>query len=165
MKLSKVSIEPLDTYEAPLAILVKGRCLLSRLWLLQVRSMFPLCYRLLTPLILIDSVSYFSFTIGVLRTGWTLFLISPRNSSEAVAHLLKTTGATHLFVSVEPSVQALADNAVAHLTSSNVQKLDMPTFDHLFPIKGIDTSFVPEPLGEINMDDRALVLHSSGMLN
>lgn len=115
-----------------------------------------------TLIIFVDSISFFSFTIGVLRTGWPLFLISPRNSSEAVAHLLKKAGVTHLFVSTESSVQALASDAIAHVSPTVVQKLAMPTFDILFPAIGIDSSFVPEPLGEINLDDRALVLHSSG---
>lgn len=110
-----------------------------------------------------DSISFFSFTTGVLRTGWPLFLISPRNSSEAVAHLLKKTGVTHLFVSTESSVRALADNAIAQVSPTLIQKLDMPAFDLLYPTVGVDPSFVPEPLGEIDMDEPALVLHSSGL--
>lgn len=100
--------------------------------------------------------------MGTMRTGWTLFKISPRNSPQAVSHLLSKTGATYLFVSVEDSIQSLADAAIKQLAPDSVQKCAMPTYDALFPTGGVDPSFTPEPLGEFRLDDDGLVLHSSG---
>lgn len=100
--------------------------------------------------------------IGAFRTGWTLFPISPRNSPQAVAHLLRETGVTHIFVSVEASVQQLADDAIRRLESMVVQKLPMPTFSLLFTSENSESEFEPEPLGEFHMDDKAFVFHSSG---
>lgn len=69
---------------------------------------------------------------------------------------------THLLVSMEAAIQGLADDAISRVSPNIVQKCAMPTFDLLYPTEGVDPSFVPEPLGDINMDDCALVLHSSG---
>ena len=90
--------------------------------------------------------------------------MSPRNSPQAVAHLLAKSGATHLFVSTEAAIQSLADTALEQLPSKTVEKCAMPTFDLLFPTKGFDPTFVPEPMGGFEIDDNALVLHSSGLL-
>ena len=91
--------------------------------------------------------------------------MSPRNSPQAVEHLLTKSGATHLFVSSEAAIQSLADAALAQLPlSKTVEKCAMPTFDVLFPIKGFDQqAFVPEQMGDFSLDDIGLVLHSSGL--
>lgn len=78
--------------------------------------------------------------------------------------MLSKSGATHIFVSAEASLHSLADAAIGLLDASHVQKCAMPTFDLLFPTKGVDPSFVPEPISEISMEEHALVFHSSGML-
>lgn len=103
--------------------------------------------------------------VGALRTGWTLFPISPRNSPQAVAHLLQKTGVTHLFISAEASVQQLADDALRQLESINVEKLPMPTYDALYTPKTGVLEFEHEPFGEFSMDDDAIVIHSSGTSN
>ncbi|KAI5121945.1 hypothetical protein M0805_002017 [Coniferiporia weirii] len=110
-----------------------------------------------------DTITFFSFIAGVMRTGWTLFPISTRNSAPAVAALLSQTKASHLFVSAEPSTQSLANAALNQLDSATaIKKLKMPVFEDLFPTEGRDPSFRPEPLADVDMDALALILHSSG---
>src|SRR6202034_3963513 len=38
-----------------------------------------------------DTITYFFFMVGILRAGFTVFPISPRNNPPAIAHLLKKT--------------------------------------------------------------------------
>ncbi|THH09230.1 hypothetical protein EW145_g2182 [Phellinidium pouzarii] len=110
-----------------------------------------------------DTISYYSFLVGAMRTGWTLFPISPRNSAPAVAALLSQTKATHLFVSVEPAIQRLADAALKQVDSeAAIEKHAMPIFEDLFPTKGCDPSFIPVPLANIDLDAHAIIFHSSG---
>ena len=53
--------------------------------------------------------------------------------------------------------------ALAELPSNSIGKCAMPTFDMLFPTEGVDPDFVPEPIGDFDMDDHGLVMHSSGL--
>ncbi|THH07788.1 hypothetical protein EW145_g3144 [Phellinidium pouzarii] len=110
-----------------------------------------------------DTISFFSFLAGALRTGLTLFPVSPRNSAPAVAALLSQTRATHLFISAEPANHKLADAALK-LTNSkiDIEKHAMPVFGDLFPVEGCDPSFTPVPLSDIDMNANAIIYHSSG---
>ncbi|THG95287.1 hypothetical protein EW145_g7985, partial [Phellinidium pouzarii] len=110
-----------------------------------------------------DTISFFSFVIGVIRMGWTVFPISPRNSPLAVAALLSQTKATHLFVSIESIIQTLADAALKQAdTGSCLKTYRMPVFEDLFPTEGYDPSFEPVPLVEVDEAACPIILHSSG---
>ncbi|KAH8110852.1 acetyl-CoA synthetase-like protein [Phellopilus nigrolimitatus] len=109
------------------------------------------------------TITFWIFIVGAMRTGWTIFCISPRNSSAAVTTLLAQTGAAHLFVSADASLQTLASAALDDLSAeSPVQKHEMAVFEDFFPTKGCDPDFTPEPLAEIDMDAPAAIFHSSG---
>ncbi|KAH8110855.1 acetyl-CoA synthetase-like protein [Phellopilus nigrolimitatus] len=110
-----------------------------------------------------DTITFSVFIVGAMRTGCTIFCISPRNSSAAVTTLLAQTGAAHLFVSADASLQTLASAALDDLSAeSPVQKHEMAVFEDFFPTKGCDPDFTPEPLAEIDMDAPAAIFHSSG---
>ncbi|KAI5116179.1 hypothetical protein M0805_002877 [Coniferiporia weirii] len=110
-----------------------------------------------------DTITFYSFVIGVMRTGWTIFPISPRNSPAAVVTLLEQTKASHLFVSVESAIQSLADASLDQIrTKVAIVKHRMPVFEDLFPIGGYDHSFQFEPPVDVDMDSYAIILHSSG---
>lgn len=98
-----------------------------------------------------------------MRAGFTVFAISPRNSPEAVAHLLLKTEATFLLVSPEPSIGALAEAGLRILQSSGTEiSMDhMPTFEDLFS-SARDANFVAYPSVSFDMNSTALILHSSG---
>ncbi|KAH8110862.1 acetyl-CoA synthetase-like protein [Phellopilus nigrolimitatus] len=110
-----------------------------------------------------DTITFASLLIGVMRTGWTVFPISTRNSPAAVTTLLTQTKTAHIFVSADSSMQHLADAALKELSVDNtVKKHKLPVFEDLYPVKGFDPSFTPEPLAEIDMDAPAVIFHSSG---
>ncbi|KAH8110847.1 acetyl-CoA synthetase-like protein [Phellopilus nigrolimitatus] len=110
-----------------------------------------------------DTITFFIFIVGAMRTGWTIFCISPRNSPAAVTTLLAQTGVAHLFVSADASLQTLASAALDGLSAeSPVRKHEIAVFEDFFPTKGCDPAFTPEPLAEIDMDAPAAIFHSSG---
>ena len=98
-----------------------------------------------------------------MRAGYTVFAISPRNSPEAVAHLLSKTEAALLLVSSEPSMVALGEAGLKIFQSSSMAPpMDhMPTFEYLLSSISDDT-YVNYPSVHYNLDSPALILHSSG---
>lgn len=88
-----------------------------------------------------------------------MFHVSPRNSATAVSHLLSTVGVQHLLVSGEPSLQAVAREALGNIGkdwSSFVS--DMPSYPDLLnerPVKMLSHK-------KFAMDSKLCYLHSSG---
>ncbi|KAH8111803.1 acetyl-CoA synthetase-like protein [Phellopilus nigrolimitatus] len=113
-----------------------------------------------------DTITFFCTIIGALRTGWTVFPISTRNSPRAVAALLSETKALHLLVSAEVSVQGLADSSIKLVDNDTMkfQKIDMPVFRDLFPVQGFDSKFKTVSSARLDMDTAAVIYHSSGIV-
>ncbi|KAJ3540826.1 hypothetical protein NM688_g6172 [Phlebia brevispora] len=105
-----------------------------------------------------DTITYFCSIVGMLRAGLTPFLISTRNSAEAVRHLLTVTGAHLLFTSQEPAVQALAEEALQN--GPSVRKSYMPEFNDIFMPRGDGKLTFLGP--QRDLDAPSIVLHSSG---
>jgi len=107
--------------------------------------------------------------LSVLRTGATLFPISPRNSAPAVAHLLETTGVTAILVGGEPSLNRLAAAAFSIIRNAGGTPPSaalIPTFDDIFSTRSatvIDTDEFLPPLGWRRHDRAGLIVHSSGL--
>jgi hypothetical protein len=103
--------------------------------------------------------------VGITRADCVAFLISPRNSPAAIAHLLRATGTNHLFVGHE---QALQDLASASLQALKITHADFllpttsapPLFEELY--RGADEPFEPLPLYRGEMSTASFILHSSG---
>ncbi|KAJ7189839.1 hypothetical protein GGX14DRAFT_580331 [Mycena pura] len=111
-----------------------------------------------------DQITYFSVIAGILRAGYQAFPVSPRNSDVAIAHLLQSTGCTHVFVSGDNAMQNLATVAAAKLATlqagKEVKFLPMPTFQVLFdPSDPVD--FLPL-MRKVSLEAPAVILHSSG---
>lgn len=101
--------------------------------------------------------------MGVIYAGFAVFPISPRNSPEAVSHLLSRTNSTHLIISGENSIRTLAASATASLRS-DVKVCNMPLYEDLFPLEGSAGAedFKRFPPVSLDVNDTALILHSSG---
>jgi acyl-CoA synthetase (AMP-forming)/AMP-acid ligase II len=113
----------------------------------------------------IDTVTYVTTEVGILRAGFAVFPISPRNSPEAIAHLLKKTGASHLLVGGEPMLQKLAAASSELLRSDGHAEIPvshMPHFEDLYPHDGSDNGFKDYPAVKFDLDAPSLILHSSG---
>ncbi|KAJ7607406.1 hypothetical protein FB45DRAFT_948237 [Roridomyces roridus] len=90
-----------------------------------------------------DQITYFTTIAGILRAGFQAFPISPRNSDVGVAHLLKSTKCSHVF-----------------LSEQKINILPMPTFDDLYA-PSESTSSLP-PMQKLGLEEPAVILHSSG---
>ncbi|KAG0142576.1 hypothetical protein CROQUDRAFT_67074 [Cronartium quercuum f. sp. fusiforme G11] len=132
-----------------------------------------------------DPMVYFTMVLTVIRTGCIPFLISPRNSPVAIAHLLKEGKCAHAYVPFELDSDELKmttaekvsreqmDKVIKHLPqgySLNLRKF--PTAFELFPrlAKGLVYDFnhdLPQQMPRIpKLDhsdlDPVIFLHSSG---
>lgn len=126
----------------------------------------------------IDSITFFSIIVGVMRAGLVPFLISTRNSPEAVAHLLASTGSQVLLISEDPVINELVGAATKLLEATGdseasgpikIQTIIAPSFEQLYgdgeatiPTKG---NTLPMKTMDDNLEkwDRpCLIVHSSG---
>ncbi|EJC99743.1 acetyl-CoA synthetase-like protein [Fomitiporia mediterranea MF3/22] len=110
-----------------------------------------------------DTLTYFCFIVGVMRLGWAVFPMSPRNSPPVIASLLRQVNATHVFMSKDEVIQNVVDASLGQLPKDHqVETREMPSFHDLFPQRGPDTQFVFNAMQELDMQLPALILHSSG---
>lgn len=107
-----------------------------------------------------------------MRAGFGVFPISPRNSPEAIAHLLKQTGTKYLMVGKEPMLQKLAAATLEILRrpdgkseSFDVTLLDMPVFEDIYPANASSEQERMYPAIRYDPQSIALILHSSGALH
>lgn len=110
-------------------------------------------------------MTYVTAEVGILRAGFAVFPISPRNSPEAVAHLLKKTGARHLLVGGEPMLQKLAAASLELLRAdghTEIPQSGMPRFEDLYPHDSPGSEFKHYPPVKFNLNAPSLILHSSG---
>ncbi|KIY47791.1 acetyl-CoA synthetase-like protein [Fistulina hepatica ATCC 64428] len=118
-----------------------------------------------------DSVKLFTIVLGMMRAGFLAYLISPRNSPVAIAHLLSVKQARHFILSSEPHIQQLAREATEELKNSKGIEMGvfpMPHFEDLYhcapevvPAEGPST-FDPLPERVDSLDDAMFIVHSSG---
>jgi acyl-CoA synthetase (AMP-forming)/AMP-acid ligase II len=94
-----------------------------------------------------------------------VFHISPRNSSAALAHLLKNRSAVHLLTSSEVGLQSVARAALASIDPDESRWNDyiseMPDFESLFV--ETDDGFEMLPARSFHPDDVIAYIHSSGL--
>ncbi|KAJ7810002.1 hypothetical protein B0H14DRAFT_3480930 [Mycena olivaceomarginata] len=108
-----------------------------------------------------DHITYFSLVAGMLRVGYPVFPISPRNSKPAILHLLQSVDCAHVFTSADSATQAMADELVSTIAAQggDLKRIPTPTFEDLYKTSGI-LEFIPLP--QPKLDDVAIVMHSSG---
>jgi len=110
-------------------------------------------------------VTYVTTEVGILRAGFSVFPISPRNSPEAIAHLLKKTGSNYLLVGGEPMLQKLATSALEFVQADGhpeIPSSHMPHFEDLYPDGDSDSEFENYPEVKFDLEAPSLILHSSG---
>ncbi|KAF5347380.1 hypothetical protein D9758_011283 [Tetrapyrgos nigripes] len=114
-----------------------------------------------------DSLSYITQLFGIMRAGFVAFPISTRNSADSVVHLLKITGAQHVYVSADPAMQSLASDAINRSSSTGlIQTHSTLAFEDLYDsthpqVQSRNAVLLPEfVIG--NMKEPCVILHSSG---
>ncbi|KAJ7158106.1 acetyl-CoA synthetase-like protein [Mycena filopes] len=107
-----------------------------------------------------DTLTYIYLLVAIMSLGHTAFPMSPRNSVEATASLLKTTGAAHIFTNTDEPNHALANDAAALLSKDgfHLDILPMPRYEELINMPDVKAMELPQ----IHNDDTMAVLHSSG---
>jgi acyl-CoA synthetase (AMP-forming)/AMP-acid ligase II len=113
----------------------------------------------------VDTVTFLTTELGILRAGFAVFPLSPRNSPEAVAHLLRKIGTNHLLAGREPMAQKLATASLDLLRADGhpgISLSNMPDFKDLYPDDGSDSEFRHYPPVKFDRDAPSLILHSSG---
>ncbi|KAJ8453583.1 hypothetical protein ONZ51_g13516 [Trametes cubensis] len=112
-----------------------------------------------------DTITYFCTVIGVMRAGYTVFLVSTRNGPAGVADMLQKTNASQMLISPDVAVRQVAHDTIGLLPAGQLTLQTMPTFEDLFPkdSKSVDKAFeggveLPETY---DPNAYALILHSS----
>ncbi|EPS94264.1 hypothetical protein FOMPIDRAFT_1055251 [Fomitopsis schrenkii] len=114
-----------------------------------------------------DAIPYYTTIVSIIRANCAAFLVSPRNSPLAVAHLINKVGASHILVSRDQAMQDLVSEALEILKTQYGSKelptqSPMLTFEDLFPPSQTPTDCIPPPHVNRGPDARAIILHSSG---
>ncbi|KAI1791373.1 acetyl-CoA synthetase-like protein [Ganoderma leucocontextum] len=109
-----------------------------------------------------DSISFYTLKVGLMYLGLTAFPISTRNSGIAVAHLVSKIGVKQMYVSADPAMQRLAQEANEHLAKdgNEFECLPMPRFEDLYGPGGDDDALVP--MGKVSPEKTCIIIHSSG---
>ncbi|KIJ64864.1 hypothetical protein HYDPIDRAFT_132032 [Hydnomerulius pinastri MD-312] len=107
-----------------------------------------------------NTVTYFTTLLGALLAAIPVFPISPGNSPAAIAHLLKTTGVSNVFVSDDQATRDLVDMTFKELTSEPVVwSHSMPSFEEIYA-SGQPADPLPER--DYDFDATMVIVHSSG---
>ena len=113
----------------------------------------------------LDTITYFTVQHGIIRAGYIPFSLSPRNSPAALAHLLSETNTAHVFVSGDPSMQALwagVEKVLQGTGHPTCQAIPTPFYAQLYEERSEDgLAILPAP--GANLNSVGLMLHSSGM--
>ena len=114
-----------------------------------------------------DSISFYTLEAGLMYLGLTAFPISTRNSAIAVAHLVAKIGVRQMYVSADPAMQRLAQEANELLAKDGpgnaFEALPMPDFEDLYGPGGDgDGDDALVPMGRVSPDKTCIIIHSSG---
>lgn len=101
--------------------------------------------------------------MSVMKADCVVFPVSPCNSMEAVAHLVKNVSARYVLVGKDPAMQAIMKGAldVLRLSADHsvfLSSVSFPSFEDLFT--GLPSTQVPDSRGKL--DDVVMYIQSSG---
>ncbi|KAF9034495.1 acetyl-CoA synthetase-like protein [Hymenopellis radicata] len=107
-----------------------------------------------------DTITFFTMFVGMFRGGIPFFPISPRNSPAAIAHLLKTTRPSHLFISSDTPMQELMAESMALLEENDKPIVAaMPVYEDIYTGEREFQELPPKPR---DLSATRIVAHSSG---
>lgn len=119
---------------------------------------------------LLDTVTFFTSVVAVQRADCTVFVISPRNSPAAVAHLLNKIEVDHLLVGRELTMKDLVSESLA-LLKTDYPHVKIPELSPMFTYEDLYLSNAPVPspsslpLTNTGIEDITMYFHSSGSTN
>lgn len=108
-------------------------------------------------------VTAWASVTGIIRAGFTVLLLSPRNAPPALAHLLKSTGCRALVHSTDQFVEGTLKETLALLRESGdapITLLKLPEYSETYGRKG-NVQSLSQDLN-VHLDDIAIISHTSG---
>ncbi|KAH7890585.1 acetyl-CoA synthetase-like protein [Phlebopus sp. FC_14] len=113
-----------------------------------------------------DTLLYHAVVSGMNLAGFIPFPVSPRNSSAAVADMMRKTDCSRI-LTLHHVHQSLIDGVRREMLGIELYIEEIPTLAHAFPKLGCELesdTFEPYPVfsSRPNPDDTAVYLHSSG---
>ncbi|KAF5322707.1 hypothetical protein D9619_000350 [Psilocybe cf. subviscida] len=112
----------------------------------------------------LDSTSFYSIIVGVLKAGRVPFLISIRNTPEAIANLLSLTKCTIILSTDDVMTENLVTASVKLFQGSsslNVHRISAPTFAQLYGPDVVPTS---APIVDKKTRDEAITVYENRQL-
>ncbi|KZP05122.1 acetyl-CoA synthetase-like protein, partial [Athelia psychrophila] len=115
----------------------------------------------------VDLLLYETLIAGLMRAELVPFLISPRNSAQAVAEMLQKSGC-HRILTSHASLGALMAQIGALVPPEHSLSIqEVPTLAQCYPVLGHETAAdafapYPAPAAPPEMDGEVLILHTSG---
>ncbi|KAI0343217.1 acetyl-CoA synthetase-like protein [Trametopsis cervina] len=111
-----------------------------------------------------NTISYYTLYSAIIRADCVCFLISPRNSPAAIAHLINEVSPFYLFVGSELATQNLASTALDVLKAAGTSVPLSSTVPSMSTMYSQDSSesFEWLPPVKARWDDACVILHSSG---
>ena len=100
---------------------------------------------------------------GIIRSGYTVFPISPRNSPSAVAHLLRKVSVTHIILGEDEAIVDLYSDSLKILDDGPALRIKtsmMLDFENIF--QNLHDASPPNLEVAFDLDCLALIIHSSG---
>lgn len=117
---------------------------------------------------LLDTITYFTMIMAVIRVNCIAFPISPRNSGAAIAHLINKVNITHILLGHEQSMLDLAEETLKILgteypSTTPPSITPIPLFAELYLGTGVSVDADDLPITRTASDDIIFYMHSSGM--
>ncbi|KAF8997173.1 hypothetical protein BDQ17DRAFT_1248888 [Cyathus striatus] len=118
-----------------------------------------------------DSLTYIAVIIGIMLAGFVPFPISNRNSSAAVAHLLREVNCKVIIVSQDVVIQSQVSEAFNILNadergSQSVLSLPIPAYEDFFQDTELNKVHPPlQKLRNVTQDSPYIIMHSSGSVS
>ncbi|KAI0091717.1 hypothetical protein BDY19DRAFT_904330 [Irpex rosettiformis] len=109
-----------------------------------------------------ETITYFTLLSGILRAGYSAFVISPRNSAAAVTYLLTRVSVSHVFVGSEDLLQDVSTEALKTIGDNGIQVPSTSRFPLFESLYTKNSNFTQLPVLDVQWDDQAVYLHSSG---
>ncbi|TDL22741.1 acetyl-CoA synthetase-like protein [Rickenella mellea] len=146
--------------EAVRAVHQVGRLVLSQVRGFGLPENNSACPHVIGILAIKDTITSWALLAGIMRAGYQVFLISPKNSAIAVAHLLRRTNCRMIFISDDTATTDLCHKAVDEL-EVKIPVVSAPGFNDVFRDGGDNFTRLP-PIIPPSLDIPAVILHSSG---
>ncbi|KAF8989698.1 hypothetical protein BDQ17DRAFT_1288470, partial [Cyathus striatus] len=119
----------------------------------------------------IDSLTYVAIVIGIMLAGFVPFPISNRNSSAAVAHLLREGDCKAIITTQDHVTQSKVDKAfqIFNENEPNVEpvlSISAPPYEDLFENAEIGKGYPPlRKFRDVTHDSLCIIMHSSGSVS